>query len=80
MAELRLEDVARRTGGRLLRGSPSLLVRGYAIDSRLAGPGDLFFAVVAGRDGHDFVSQAAANGAAGAVISKDVPHPGGDFG
>ena len=80
VAELRLEDVARRTGGRLLRGSPSLLVRGYAIDSRLAGPGDLFFAVVAGRDGHDFVSQAAANGAAGAVISKDVPHPGGDFG
>ncbi len=80
VAELRLEEVARRTGGRLLSGSPSLLVRGYAIDSRLTGPGDLFFAVVAGRDGHDFVSRAAANGAAGAVVSKDVPRPGSDFG
>jgi UDP-N-acetylmuramoyl-tripeptide--D-alanyl-D-alanine ligase len=80
VAELRLEDVARRTGGRLLGGSPSLLARGYVIDSRCAGPGDLFFAVVAGRDGHDFVSQAAANGASGAVVSKDVPRPDGGFG
>ena len=80
MAELRFEDVARRTGGRLLSGPPSLTVRGYVIDARSAGPGDLFFAVVAGRDGHDFVAQAAANGAAGAVVSKNVPSPGGDFG
>jgi UDP-N-acetylmuramoyl-tripeptide--D-alanyl-D-alanine ligase len=80
MAELRLEDVARRTGGRLLSGPPSLPVRGYVIDARCAGPGDLFIAVVAGRDGHDFVPQAAANGASGAVVSKNVPSPGGAFG
>ncbi len=80
VAELLLEDVARRTGGRLLAGSPSLPVRGYVIDARCAGPADLFFAVVAGRDGHEFVAQAAANGAAGAVVSKSVPSPGGGFG
>ncbi len=80
MAELLLDDVARRTGGRRLSGSPSLPVRGYVIDARRAGPGDLFFAVVAGRDGHDFVAQAASGGAAGAVVSKDVPFPGGAFG
>jgi UDP-N-acetylmuramoyl-tripeptide--D-alanyl-D-alanine ligase len=80
VAVLSLEDVARRTGGRLLAGSPSLAVRGYVIDSRCAGPGDLFFAVVADRDGHDFVTDAAASGASGAVVSKSVPSPGGSFG
>ena len=80
MAELRFEDAARRMGGRLVAGSASLSARGYVIDARCARPGDLFFAVVAGRDGHDFVGQAAANGAAGAVVSKDVPSPGGSFG
>jgi UDP-N-acetylmuramoyl-tripeptide--D-alanyl-D-alanine ligase len=80
MAELRFEDVARRTGGRILCGSSSLLARGYVINSRCAGPGDLFFALVAGRDGHDFVAQAAANGAPGAVVSRNIPSPGGGFG
>lgn len=80
MAVLSLEEVARKTGGRLLAGSPSLAVSGYIIDSRGAGPGDLFFAVVANRDGHDFVAGAAASGAAGAVISKVVPSPGRGFG
>ncbi len=80
MAVLSLEEVARRTGGRLLAGSPSLAVSGYIIDSRCAGPGDLFFAVVANRDGHDFVAGAAASGAAAAVVSKVVPSPGHGFG
>lgn len=80
MAAFRLEDIARRTGGRLLCGSPSSLARGYAIDSRCVGPGDLFFAVAAERDGHDFVAHAAANGAAGAVVSRNVPSPGDGFG
>ncbi len=80
MAVLSLEEVARRTGGRIFSGSPSLAVSGYVIDSRRAGPGDLFFAVVANRDGHDFVAGAAASGAAGAVVSKIVPSPGHGFG
>ncbi len=70
-------------GGRAAGSSPGRRrssFRGYVIDARRAGPGDLFFAVVGNRDGHDFLAQAAANGAAGAVVSKDVPSPGGDFG
>jgi UDP-N-acetylmuramoyl-tripeptide--D-alanyl-D-alanine ligase len=35
-------------------------------------PGDLFFAIVAARDGHDFVVEAVQRGAAGIVVHKDV--------
>ncbi len=44
----------------------------YSIDSRTLRPGDLFFAVKGERlDGHDFVEQALARGAAAAVVRKD---------
>jgi UDP-N-acetylmuramoyl-tripeptide--D-alanyl-D-alanine ligase len=79
LADLRLEDVARRVEGRILQGNPGALFRGYAIDARLAGRDDLFFAVLGNRDGHDFVPQAAANGALGAVVSRAVASPGPDF-
>jgi len=46
--------------------------QGYSIDSRTIQPGELFFAVKGERvDGHDFVIQALAKGAAAAVIRKD---------
>ncbi len=78
LAELRLEEVARRSGGTILRGSPAIVFRGYTIDARLARPDDLFFAVLGNRDGHDFLAQAAENGARGAVVSRDfaAPSPG----
>jgi UDP-N-acetylmuramoyl-tripeptide--D-alanyl-D-alanine ligase len=48
------------------------VARGYSIDSRTVGPGQLFFAVKGERlDGHDFVEQALKNGAAAAVVRKD---------
>lgn len=59
-------------------------IEGIAIDSRICGPGDLFVALPgdpgprfhassrSGRDGHDFVAHAARNGAAGALIHRDV--------
>jgi UDP-N-acetylmuramoyl-tripeptide--D-alanyl-D-alanine ligase len=51
------------------------IVQGYSIDSRTVGPGELFFAVRGERlDGHDFVADAMARGAAGAVIDKDHAH------
>ena len=80
VAELTLASVARRTGGRLLQGAPSLALHGYGIDARLVGPGELFFAVVALRDGHEYVAQAASRGAAGAVVSRPVPSPADGFG
>jgi UDP-N-acetylmuramoyl-tripeptide--D-alanyl-D-alanine ligase len=47
-----------------------------SIDSREARAGDLFFALRGERsDGHDFVSQALAAGAAGAVIERPLDIP-----
>lgn len=64
--------VARVTGGRVVSGDPDRRLEGFAIDSRALAAGDLFFAVVAARDGHAFVADALARGAAGAVVSRAV--------
>lgn len=79
MVELRLDELAARMNGRILSGDPGRVIGRFGIDSRLTVPGELFFAVRARRDGHDFIPQAAARGAAGAVTSRDVPFPGGGF-
>jgi UDP-N-acetylmuramoyl-tripeptide--D-alanyl-D-alanine ligase len=43
-------------------------------DTRTVGPGDLFVALRGETfDGHDFVEEARARGARGAVVSKSVP-------
>jgi len=44
-------------------------VTGASIDSRTLRPGDLFFALRGERDGHQFVEQALAGGAAAAVVA-----------
>jgi|HubBroStandDraft_5_1064220.scaffolds.fasta_scaffold03415_2 UDP-N-acetylmuramoyl-tripeptide--D-alanyl-D-alanine ligase len=52
--------------------APEELARGYSIDSRTVGPGQLFFAVKGERlDGHDFVAPALARGAVAAVVRED---------
>ena len=49
------------------------LVEGWSVDSRSLQPGELFFALRGPRhDGHDFVTQALARGAAGAVVERPV--------
>ena len=46
-------------------------ITGISIDTRTLQPGDLFFAIQGdARDGHDFVSVALQNGAAGAVVLR----------
>jgi UDP-N-acetylmuramoyl-tripeptide--D-alanyl-D-alanine ligase len=51
---------------------PEDVARGYSIDSRTVGPGQLFFAVKGERlDGHDFVESALEHGAVAAVVRKD---------
>jgi len=80
MADLRLDRIAALAGGTLVQGDPGLRVRDYGLDSRTIPAGGLFFAVVARRDGHDFVAEAAARGAAAAVVSRDVPAPRPGFG
>lgn len=76
MVELRLEQLAQKMKGTILQGSPTLSFDRFNIDSRLTKPGDLFFALEAARDGHDFVAHAVKRGAAGAVISHNIELPG----
>jgi UDP-N-acetylmuramoyl-tripeptide--D-alanyl-D-alanine ligase len=46
---------------------------GVSIDTRTLQPGDLFVALHGERDGHDFVAEALAKGAAGAMVDRDLP-------
>ena len=64
--------IASATGGTLTAGDPQTVFTGFSIDSRTLQSGDLFFAIVAARDGHDFVDTAIARGAAGLVVQRDV--------
>jgi len=80
MASLRLDLIAEKTKGKIIQGSSSLTFNKFNIDSRQTQPGELFFAIVAQRNGHDFVPHALQNGASGAVISQDVSAPPKDAG
>jgi UDP-N-acetylmuramoyl-tripeptide--D-alanyl-D-alanine ligase len=46
---------------------------GVSIDTRTILSGQIFFALVAERDGHDFVVQALKKGTAYCIVSKSVP-------
>jgi len=68
-----LEEVSALTNGQL-RGRREERVQGVAHDTRNVKKGDLFIAIVGERlDGHQFVKQAAAQGARAAVVSRWVP-------
>jgi len=70
-----LQALTDRVGGAILQGDPDLRLRRFNIDSRMSEPGELFFAIQAERDGHDYVADAVRRGAAGAVIARPVPVP-----
>lgn len=72
MVALRTDEIAEKVRGTIVQGPPSLTFREFNIDSRLTKPGELFFAIVARRNGHDYVSAAAERGAKGAVISQAI--------
>jgi UDP-N-acetylmuramoyl-tripeptide--D-alanyl-D-alanine ligase len=65
--------IATATGGTLHTGDPKTVINGISIDSRTLRTGDLFFAIVAARDGHDFIEAALERGAAGVVVSVRRP-------
>lgn len=54
-----------------LAASPA--VTGISIDTRSLAPGDLFVALQAERDGHDFVADAFAKGASVALVTRAIP-------
>lgn len=66
-----LEFVAAACAGELRGGAGDTHVGRVCTDSRQAQPGDLFFALKGGRfDGHDFVRDAAQNGARAVVVNR----------
>jgi len=66
-------EIANATGG---AASREFEASGVTFDSREVGPGDLFLALSGeATDGHRFLDQAFASGAAGAVVSSQTPHP-----
>ncbi len=64
-------DVRRALGLRVELAEPELVYERVCTDSRSVREGDLYVALVGERfDGHDFVADALASGAVGAVVSR----------
>src|SRR6185436_7442053 len=76
---LQLDEIAKAVGG-TLEGPGNAKVRGYSIDTRTLGVGELFFAVKGPRfDGHAFVKQAEEKRAAGIVVEAGVAESSPNF-
>ena len=68
-------DATAATGGQSL---VKWQATGVSIDTRTLAPGDLFVALKADRDGHEFVAAALAKGAAAALVSHRPEGVGAD--
>ena len=74
MKELTLGMLAAWCGGRVSEACASVPVTGVESDSRKVKPGDLFVALMGeNADGHDFCAAAMEKGAAGVLVSREVP-------
>ncbi len=74
-----LKQVAEATGGELRGGDGALQISSVNTDSRTIQPAELFVALPGERfDGHDFVAEAFACGAAAAVVERELPELGTD--
>ena len=66
-----VEDIVRGAQGALVGGDLGVPVAGVSIDTRTLAVGEVFFAIVGHeRDGHAFLDDAAARGAACLVVSS----------
>ena len=66
------DEIAKAVGGQV---AGDFAATGVSIDTRSVEKGDLFVPLVGARDGHDFVPQAVANGAAGVLAARPVDAP-----
>lgn len=64
------EEVLAATEGRL--AGAAFAAEGVTFDTRELQPGDLFVALKGARDGHTFLAEAFARGAAAAIVSEPV--------
>lgn len=76
MASCRVAEAAAAVGGRVVAGGPEGSFSGAAIDSRKVAGGEVFFALPGERtDGHRFVGDAFARGAAAAIVQERIELP-----
>jgi UDP-N-acetylmuramoyl-tripeptide--D-alanyl-D-alanine ligase len=78
--EFTLAEILDATGGTLVRTASvtpiAEVVRGVSIDTRSLNAGTIFVALHGeASDGHDFLRQAAARGAAAAIVARGRRHP-----
>ncbi len=65
------KEIVAAVKGHLVSGEPETRFSGFNSDSRTVQRGELFWAIKGDRfDGHDFVSRAAGQGAAGVVVQE----------
>src|ERR1700687_4905735 len=75
---MKLQELTRSVPGATVQGNGDVEITGIAYDSRRVKPGDLFVAVEGlTSDGHAFVSDALARGAAAVAVDRDVTLPPG---
>ncbi|MGE5653326.1 MAG: UDP-N-acetylmuramoyl-tripeptide--D-alanyl-D-alanine ligase [Bacillota bacterium] len=79
MFSMTFDELARVVGGRPLAGSPDHVFTGVVTDSRKVTPGCLFVPLKGEHvDGHQYIAQAIARGAVGALTERtDVEGQGG---
>ncbi len=78
MVGLDPSDLSKWSNGEWLGRQPSKPISGIAYDTRLLKNGDLFIAFkTQRRDGHDFLADAQAKGAIGAIVQKEVEFSSG---
>lgn len=77
---LALDEIVQATGGRVLGPAPpgGVVITGVSTDTRTLRPGDLFIPLRGPRrDGHDFIAQAFAAGAAASLTQHPPSRRGG---
>ena len=79
MRRCTLEEIARFSGGRLVKGDPSLPVDRLHTDTRTLAAGDCFVALQGDRfDGHTFVPQVRKSTRSGRGVGVASPFLGDD--
>jgi UDP-N-acetylmuramoyl-tripeptide--D-alanyl-D-alanine ligase len=73
--ELSAGDISGLAHGEVVQGSVDARASSWSVDSRTLQPGAAFFALVADRDGHEFVGHAFARGASVAVVDRPIGGP-----
>lgn len=77
--QLSIAEIVLATKGKLNGLQPDLVVKSICTDTRLLKPGDFYVALKGPNfDGHDFIGEARAKGAIGAMVSRKILEKG-DF-